>query len=107
MNRRPVISVALILAMLGAVTGNAQTLWVHYNHLKAGNFVITPINLNTASKADLLRLPGVTEIDAQRVIDGRPYRSKTDLLDKKIVSAETYATISVKVFGSEDSTIAR
>jgi DNA uptake protein ComE-like DNA-binding protein len=107
MNRRRVVSVVLILVSLGAVTGNAQTVWVHYNHRKAGNFIITPINLNTASKADLLRLPGITEIDAQRVIDGRPYRSKTDLLDKRIVSAQIYAKISVKVFGSEDSTIAR
>ena len=101
------MSVALILAVTGAVSGNAQTLWVHYNHRTAGNFIITPINLNTASKADLLWLPGVTEIDAQRVIAGRPYRSKTDLLEKRIVSAQTYAKISVRVFGSEDSTAAR
>ena len=98
---------ALILAILGAVTGRAQTLWVHYNHLKSGNFIFTPIDLNNASKADLRRLAAITDADAQRIIEGRPYRRKSELLDKKIVSAQTYATISGRVFGSEDSTIAR
>src|SRR4029453_14302487 len=107
MNRRGVIPIVSILAIAGVVTAQAQTRWVHYNHRKAGNFIITPVNLNAASSAELLRLLEITDVDVQRIIDGRPYRSKSDLLDRKIVSAETYAKIKRRVIGAEDFTMAR
>ncbi len=42
------------------------------------------INVNTASKEDLMKLPGVGEVKAEKIISNRPYASLEDLKAKKI-----------------------
>ena len=42
-----------------------------------------PINVNTASEAELEALPGVGPVIARRIIEGRPYRSVEDLVRVK------------------------
>jgi DNA uptake protein ComE-like DNA-binding protein len=95
-------SLSLVL-VIGTVTGSAQTLWEHINHPRTGNVIVALVDLNTASTADLMRLPGVAESDAQKIVRGRPYKTTSELLDKKIVPAEVYAKISGRVIAREDS----
>lgn len=56
-----------------------------------------PLDLNSASESDLLNLPGINRPAARKIIAGRPYRDKHDLLDKNILSGATYGKIRDQV----------
>jgi DNA uptake protein ComE-like DNA-binding protein len=55
------------------------------------------LDLNSASESQLLDLPGINRPAARRIIAGRPYHDKHDLLDKNILSGDTYQKIRDQV----------
>jgi DNA uptake protein ComE-like DNA-binding protein len=52
-----------------------------------------PVNLNSAAESELTSLPGISMTDARKIIHGRPYHSKDELLTRRILSREDYNNI--------------
>jgi len=52
------------------------------------------VDINTASREQLERLPSIGVAIAPRIIRGRPYKTKRELLTRKILGASAYAKVS-------------
>ena len=58
-------------------------------------------DINSASKAELKKLPGVGEAEADKIIAGRPYRSKAELATKKILPTGIYLQIKGRIIARQ------
>jgi competence protein ComEA len=52
-----------------------------------------PVDINSASKEELKKLPGIGEADADKIIAGRPYLSKAHLQTRNIISSGVYQNL--------------
>ena len=59
------------------------------------------LDINTASRDELMKLKGVGDARADAIIKGRPYKGKNELLDKKIVPENVYNDIKEKIIAKQ------
>jgi competence protein ComEA len=52
-----------------------------------------PLDINAATAEQLDRLPDVGGAYTRRIMEGRPYRSKMELLERRIIPASVYKRI--------------
>jgi competence protein ComEA len=61
------------------------------------------VDINSATAAELKALPGLSDSDASKIVQGRPYTDKSQLVSKKVLSETTYDKIKDHVVAKPKS----
>ena len=63
------------------------------------------VDINSANRQTLKTLPGIGDAEARRIIAGRPYLSKADLVTEKILQPGVYAGLRAAIIARQKTTL--
>lgn len=69
---------------------------------------VKTVDINSADRAELKTLPGVGDAEAEKIVNGRPFGSKSQLTTRGILPRDVYETIKQRVIAKQDkNTVAK
>ena len=97
-------ALVLVLAAILLPAVSARQ-WQEQDRPPAPKSKVSPqdrVDLNHATLAELMKVPGITRTWAERIIRFRPYRSKQDLFDLGVIPGDVYRRIRDYVIAHRD-----
>src|SRR5690349_5888666 len=59
------------------------------------------LDINSATEQELKKLPGIGDAYSAKIVAGRPYRAKNELVQKKIIPQATYDKIKDMIIAKQ------
>ena len=72
-------------------------------HSSKSHAAMHKVDINSASREDLMKLPGITDAVADKIIAARPFKSRAELTSKKVLTAKEYAKIRTMVIAHQSA----
>lgn len=73
----------------------------HSTHKSKKAMHATKLDINSATKEQLAALPGINDATADKIIAERPFKAKSDLVHKKILTKAQYSKVSAKIIAKK------
>ena len=98
-----VMAVMLALASLGTPAAFAQAAKTTSpkTEAKAPSTKAELIDINTAAADELMKLKGIGDAYAKKIIENRPYQGKDELVSKNVIPQATYAKIKGQIIAKQ------
>jgi len=98
---QPLCRQILAFALLSVLAGSFTSQTIHatstpgISERVAGN--ANKLDINTATYAQLIALPGMGDVYVKRIIDGRPYTVKNQLVTRGVLPQASYEKIKDRI----------
>ena len=90
-----------------AKTAAKSTTTTKMSTAKKSHHAMAKVDINSASKEDLMKLPGIDDATAEKIIAARPFTSRAELVSKGIITKAQYAKLSARVSAKQSSSMAK
>ena len=91
-----IVQCLMLLVFLAAVS-NFQSVALHPSLVQAADL----LDINTATADQVKALPGIGDAYSEKIIKGRPYQRKDELVQKKILPQATYDKIKDQIVAKQ------